>query len=110
MSIRLNELEFVESNIGRLNCLIDLIPQELQFGFYECWKCEQKFHEDKVMEHEAECDGRDELGDCLDPVNCGMTVKDFECGDFEGFCENCREDLEYAVGAKMDEFYHGVLS
>ena len=56
----------------------------------------------KCKEH---CEFWDDEGGCLDPENCGMTVKDFDCGDFEGYCENCSEDLEHALQCKMDEFY-----
>jgi len=96
--------EFAESFIGRLNCQIDMLPQDLFFGLYPCGFCGDVMHEDKLFEHEGECSGHD---DCLDPVNCGMTVKDFDCGDFEEFCENCREDLEYALDCRMDLFYQG---
>lgn len=79
MKIRLNELEFVESNIGRLNCLIDLIPFDLCVPRHDAW-------------------------DCLDPENCGLVDYDFYDGEFEGFCDNCREDMEHELQCRMDEF------
>ena len=96
--------EFVESFIGRLNCQIDLLPQELYFGMYPCEFCGTVMHEEKLFKHEGPCQGN--RGDCLDPGNCGLTW-DLGDGKFEDFCDNCREDMEHALQCELDLFYHG---
>lgn len=101
----IDELELAESLIGRLNFKIDMLPQDLCFGMYSCEFCGDVMHEDKLFDHEGTCQGN--TGGCLDPDNCGTTILDFDAGDFEGYCENCREDMEHALQCEMDLFYHG---
>jgi len=91
------DLSHVEQTIMRLNARIANLPAEARVRFEPCGKCGIILTPGrKLAEHARGCIfpglkwKRKEVRntECLDPQWCGV-----DCNDF---CDNCREDFEYA--------------